>query len=37
MTGPIPRTAKGYPRRKILYDSYEKDIDGLNRKEMMRI
>ena len=36
VTGPMPRTMKGYPKRKIVYRLYEKDIDELYHKEEMR-
>ena len=32
-TEPMPRAAKGYPRRKMVYELYEKVVDELYRKE----
>ena len=29
ITGPMPRAAKGYPRRKMVYELHEKVIDKL--------
>ncbi|CAF9930669.1 MAG: hypothetical protein ALECFALPRED_004701 [Alectoria fallacina] len=37
ITGPMPRAAKGLPKRKMVYELYEKEIDGLYRKEEMRL
>lgn len=37
ITGPMPRAAKGYPRRKTVYELHEKDIDDLYRREKMRM
>ena len=37
ITGPMPRAAKGYPRRKPVYALYEKDIDGLYREKEMKM
>lgn len=36
LTGSMPGAAKGYPRRKTVYELYEKDIGGLYRKEGLR-
>ena len=36
ITGPMPRAAKGYPKRKVVYKLYEKDLDELYRKEETR-
>lgn len=36
ITGPMPRAAKGYPRRKMVYELYENVVDELYRKEDMR-
>ena len=37
ITGRMPRAAKGYPRRKMVFESYEKDLDELYRKEEIRM
>lgn len=37
ITGRMPRAAKGYPRRKMVFKLYEKDLDELYRKEEMRM
>ena len=36
VTGPMPRTMKGYPKRKIVYKLYEEDIGGLYHNKEMR-
>lgn len=36
ITRPMPRAAKGYPRRKTVYELYEHEIDELYRKKEMR-
>ena len=36
ITGLMPRAAKGYPRRKMVYELYETMIDGMYRREDMR-
>lgn len=37
ITGSMPRMAKWYPRRKMVYGLSEKDVDGLYRREEMRM
>ena len=37
ITRPMPRAAKGYPRRKMVYELYEKAMDELYRKEDVRL
>ena len=37
ITGRMPRTAKGYPSRKVVSKLYEKDLDELYRKEKVRM
>lgn len=36
VTGPMPRTMKGYPKRERAYKLCEKDIDETYHKEEMR-
>ena len=37
ITEPMPRAAKGYPRRKMVYELYEKAVDELYRQEGLRL
>ena len=33
----MPREAKGYPKQEMVYELYEKEIDGLYHKEEVRL